>query len=636
MPTRFPVCHAVYPQFDERTVIEGLELERHPVILQLLTYLFDFLYDHYPLILQKMETPVKIRRNGQVHYNIHSFYELNVLNTRRMHRRSDRPDPSLVDLLDRTCTLMGRRHLRHLVFLPTYDVRTLQERYDRISFFIGNDDIAEQYRQTFRCLCDIQQKLRHAHFQRISGYDMALVVENVETLLEKRLVPLEMASQLERMVKTSRERWNVENMKMCRVMGRIDYCIDHLPTTEILTYQIMVEQQESILFQFIHRTNGVCSLKTSSTTYDVAIITTKRRWSTIAGRPEFHDVRIVETRSGGCSVHSTELDNAMQTLADAKKYLSDVRSRVFLENVERHVLEPYGDCLEKLVEYLQFEDVMLSFAKVAKEYNYVRPKIVMSSNDQTSFVRIQQLRHAIVERINDNEPFVPNDVDLSNDKHAMLIYGLNSAGKSTLLKSIGISVILAQIGMFVPAKSFVFHPFQSIFTKIFVMDNIYKGQSTFVYELSELKHMLTMGDRHSLILCDELTSGTETFSATALSATTIMECVERTSRLVFTTHLHTLSSFPEIMENPCISVHHFAVHVHLHTIRYDRVLRMGTGQSLYGIEIAEAMGFAPAFIRRAFEESTVAFQSQGHYGRVLGMWITPRPTNAPHPSSKTE
>jgi DNA mismatch repair protein MutS len=242
---------------------------------------------------------------------------------------------------------------------------------------------------------------------------------------------------------------------------------------------------------------------------------------------------------------------------------------------------------------------MTTFAYCSLKYRYTKP--IIDQKSSKSFIDIKDLRHPIIERINDTEPFTPNDVSLTSSCDVILVYGLNSAGKSTLLKSIGIAVLLAQIGMFVPATRFYFHPFQTFFTKIFVLDNIYKGQSTFLYELAELKHILNLCNDHSLVLCDELTSGTETYSATGLLASTVLHCLHKQSKVVFTTHLHTLSSIPEITENAQISIQHFSVSVQNENIVYDRKLEPGMGHSLYGIEIAEAIGFPSTFIKTAFD-----------------------------------
>lgn len=592
------VCHKVFPQFPECSVIQDINLERHPIIVQLLTYLFDFIYDHCPLVLTKIQPPILTNSRSHVHYNIRSFYELNILNTKSMDRRIDKPETSLLDTLDFTSTPMGSRHLRHIFFVPTYDTTTLQHRYDRVSFYMNNPDILSHYRNTFQHLCDIEKKCRLMHLNKASPHDLHQVIESIQSLLDKRIVPIDLEKDLQPFLQDCQHHWKMDEIKLSKHVHKIDEDIHRFPSNEIIEWSNKLKAHDDTLNSFVNKTNGCCSLKYSTTSYDVQVITTKRKWTTIANRPDHRNIRLIETKSSGCYLSSDILDHACRQYALAKEQLCTEQTLLFLNQVQ-NIVGRHTNTLIKLCRFIEFEDVMLTFAYCSLKYRYTKP--ILDTQSSTSFIHIQNLRHPIIERINHTEPFTSNDISLHTSCDAILVYGLNSAGKSTLLKSIGIAVLLAQIGMFVPATHFHFHPFHTFFTKIFVLDNIYKGQSTFLYELAELKHILNLCDAHSLILCDELTSGTETYSATGLLASTILHCLDKKSKIAFTTHLHTLSSIPEITDNPRISIQHFSVHVQHGNIVYDRKLQPGMGDSLYGIEIADAIGFPSTFIKKAFD-----------------------------------
>lgn len=180
------------------------------------------------------------------------------------------------------------------------------------------------------------------------------------------------------------------------------------------------------------------------------------------------------------------------------------------------------------------------------------------------------------------------------------------AHNSTLMKSLGVAVVMAQCGMFVPCASLMWTPFASLFTKIGSRDNIWKGKSTFMTEMNELKHMMDRSDDHSLILCDELTSGTETFSATGIVASTLEMFLEKKVKFIMTTHLHTLKQFELLMTHPHLRVMHFSMEYQKEKkkLLFDRVLREGNGKSIYGLEIAEYLGFGEEFLRRAFRYRT--------------------------------
>jgi DNA mismatch repair protein MutS len=193
----------------------------------------------------------------------------------------------------------------------------------------------------------------------------------------------------------------------------------------------------------------------------------------------------------------------------------------------------------------------------------------------------------------------------------MLLYGMNSSGKSTLLKSLGMAVWLAQCGFFAPVKSLQWTCLHNLFTKIGSYDNLFCGHSTFVAEMSELNYILRKSNEKTLVLCDELTSGTETRSATGIVASTLTHLVDNSILFLFTTHLHTVSNIPEIKDNPKIRICHFKVSSENRLqpsyliddikIRYDRELNDGSGSDLYGIEIARSLGMSESFISKAFD-----------------------------------
>lgn len=186
--------------------------------------------------------------------------------------------------------------------------------------------------------------------------------------------------------------------------------------------------------------------------------------------------------------------------------------------------------------------------------------------------------------------------------HRFLMPDGTLAHNSTLMKSVGVATIMAQTGMFVPAARMEWRPMHSIFTKIGTRDNIWKGKSTFITEMNELRHILDKADEYSLVLCDELTAGTETFSATGIVAASLNRLMEKKSRFIMTTHLHTLKNFTELMNDPRLSVMHLGMEYDTRHRRliFDRILRPGFGKSIYGLEIAEYLGFDAEFIKKAF------------------------------------
>lgn len=244
----------------------------------------------------------------------------------------------------------------------------------------------------------------------------------------------------------------------------------------------------------------------------------------------------------------------------------------------------------------EWKKIYLSFLHCGRRVRFTTDRMIIepSANDIVPF-SIKEYRsdgEFYGFGINDNERFMMPDGTIAHN--------------STLMKSLGVAVIMAQCGMFVPCGAMKWSPFSSLFTKIGSRDNIWKGKSTFITEMSELKHIMDRSNEKSLILCDELTSGTETFSATGIVASTLEMFLEKQAKFIMTTHLHTLKQFEPLMTHSQLRVMHFSMEYHKEEkkLMFDRVLREGSGKSIYGLEIAEYLGFPDDFLKKAFHYRT--------------------------------
>jgi DNA mismatch repair protein MutS len=277
----------------------------------------------------------------------------------------------------------------------------------------------------------------------------------------------------------------------------------------------------------------------------------------------------------------------------------------FLERLETHCLPT----IEKLTDFIAKVDVLQSKAYVAKTYGYCRPLIDSSAsasdNKQTSYVDARGLRHVLIEHIQTQELYVANDVCLSkpeSNERGMLLYGTNAVGKTSLIRALGIAVIMAQSGMYVPCSAFTYRPYKAIFTRILGNDNLFKNLSMFAVEMSELRVILNAADEYSLVLGDELCSGTETESALSIFVSGLTDLHNKCATFLFATHFHEILKFDEIKALTGIAIRHMAVRYDRETdaLIYDRVLREGAGNRLYGLEVAKSLHLPDEFIERAY------------------------------------
>ena len=249
-------------------------------------------------------------------------------------------------------------------------------------------------------------------------------------------------------------------------------------------------------------------------------------------------------------------------------------------------------------------DVSWTVGRIAEKWHWVRPTFASGAE---SFVEVTGLRHPILERLT-KVPYVAHSLALGSketkgtketkETSGILLYGMNASGKSSLMKALGLCVLLAQSGFPVPAESCRLAPFTAIFTRILGNDNLWAGLSSFAVEMTEFREILQFADEGSLVLGDELCSGTESLSATALVAAGIETLASRSTKFVFASHLHELAA---LLPSDSVKAMHLRVHYDAATdeLIYDRRLEPGPGSALYGLEVCRALDLPAGYLDRA-------------------------------------
>jgi DNA mismatch repair protein MutS len=349
------------------------------------------------------------------------------------------------------------------------------------------------------------------------------------------------------------------------------------------------------------------------------------------------EIKPAEDRGGHTTVHRPKT-NSKDAYLEFPALTQT--SRQFVAARTKFVKE-YNDMLNEQIEYfatvhaaalaatsrfLAEVDAAVSFAQIAAAYGYTRPCIGPLTGPPTgktdeAYVAYEGLRHPIIERrTNQRTPYVPHTVALgcdsssasssasSSDSYAsssdnthtgILLYGMNASGKSSLMKAVGIGIIMAQAGLFVPASSMRFTPFRHVFTRIHGNDNIFRGLSSYTVEMTELRAIFERATEHSLVLGDELCAGTETDSATAIVASSIEHLCKRRTKFVIATHLHELCTYPEFQDMCGLAIRHLVVKEEHGRLTYERTLSEGSGPATYGLLVAQALGLPAAIMARA-------------------------------------
>jgi len=237
--------------------------------------------------------------------------------------------------------------------------------------------------------------------------------------------------------------------------------------------------------------------------------------------------------------------------------------------------------------------VLSTLAEVSEREGYVRPEVT-----DTFDLEIVGGRHPVVERMMAKEKFIPNDVRLPDDARMIILTGPNMSGKSTILRQIGLIVLMAQIGSFVPASSAKIGIVDRLFTRVGASDNLVRGQSTFMVEMSETSAILHTATRRSLVMLDEIGRGTSTYDGVSI-AWSVSEYLhdQIKCKTVFATHYHELTQLTDELVAAC----NYSVEV---KEADDRVLFLhrlvpGGADRSYGIEVGRLAGLPPAVLDRA-------------------------------------
>jgi DNA mismatch repair ATPase MutS len=302
---------------------------------------------------------------------------------------------------------------------------------------------------------------------------------------------------------------------------------------------------------------------------------------------------------------------------------AEVAARV--RELQAELVAAHSDTVWAVVRAVERLDVAATCARNARDMRHVRPELAVggaaagAAGAAAASVDARALRHPIIESLRGpaerREAYVPNDVALGCRccaprgagagacacKRGLLLYGVNAVGKSSVMKAVGLAVVMAQAGMFVAADALRLAPFASLFTRIGLRDDLAAGHSTFAVEMLELRAILRRAGPGSLVIGDELCAGTEAASALAIVGAGVAQLAERGAAFVLATHLHELVALPQVRDAPGVHAMHLSVRHDAATGRLEmgRTLTPGPGLQTYGLEVCRALDMGEAFLAAA-------------------------------------
>ena len=286
-----------------------------------------------------------------------------------------------------------------------------------------------------------------------------------------------------------------------------------------------------------------------------------------------------------------ELKEHESLILEAESHSTELEYQLFTK--VRETVKGAIKRLQTLAKAVAAIDVLQSFAVVSEDYHFIRPTLTKSHD-----LNIVDGRHPVVEKVMGNQSYVPNDVKMTPDETVLLITGPNMSGKSTYMRQLALTVIMAQIGCFVPAKEAKLPIFDQIFTRIGATDDLISGQSTFMVEMQEANNALKHATANSLILFDEIGRGTATYDGMAL-AQAIIEFVHNNihAKTLFSTHYHELTALDQELKG-LRNVHVGATEQNGELVFLHKV-ETGAADKSYGVHVAKLAGMPNELLDRA-------------------------------------
>lgn len=641
----------IYKDTGMLSALEYLDLERKPYATISFIALLDFAYQHNENIIKNLFKPSIFKSNKHLILGNNAATQLNVFENNNLESLSGCKYKSLFDVVNNTSTAMGRRYLKHVLSAPFIDTNELNTRYDCIEEALNNNGDEELYiklEDHLKCIIDLERLNRKVSLNMIHPFEFVNLLEsydevyNIIKLLRKtqilnKLIPEgKIVTNLLKFKKECMKTFNYEEMKkysindiqnsffknginkkiddiQMRMNNNIEFmenlCVVLSQYIEGPTYSYGKETDVKINIKKNDRDGYYLDLtKTRAKVLEKNLTAVKTIKVTEDYNLDPKELVFKELSKGNTKIFFNDLTKKSNSLIVLREKIMTMCKDGYVQKLIEFYKD-YGYTFKKLVQFISVIDFIKSSAKTAKLNNYVKPKIVMNENKglDNGYIKCENLRHPIIERIKEDTEYIPHDIELgnynNNELDGMLIYGLNSAGKSSLMKAIGLSIIMAQIGMYVPAKKFQYSPYDSLFARISSNDNIFKGLSSFALEMTELRAILKRTGPKTLVIGDEVCRGTEHTSGNSIVAATIINLAKTGSSFMFATHLHDIAKMERIKNLKNVKPFHLTVDYdeEKDMLIFDRKLKPGHGTEVYGITVAKYIIHDKDFIGLAQE-----------------------------------
>ena len=526
---------------------------------------------------------------------------------------------SLLAVLDKTRTPMGGRLLQNYLLQPLQDIEAITERQECVNFFHNNPSIRQQFRDYLDAIYDLERLNSRMVLGQGNGRDAVALRQSLSVLPDIHAL-------LKQCTVNGLKRISDEFDDLTELADLLERSIGAEPPVTLRDGNLIREGYNEELDELIHLLRDGKAL--------ILGLENQEREKTGISKLKIGYNKVFGYYIEVSNAHLEKVPEhylRKQTLVNAERYitpqLKEFESRVLTAQERRLELEyqlfieirtTLAENSSRVLQTAQFLariDVFTNLAEIARQNHYTRPELTSDGA-----IQISDGRHPVIERSMASGKFVPNDISLDQSRNQVLVItGPNMAGKSTILRQTALIVLMAQMGSFVPAEKAVISVVDRIFTRVGAMDDLRRGQSTFMVEMNETANILNNATPRSLVILDEIGRGTSTYDGLSIAWAVAEALVEKDGngvKTLFATHYHELTELAKTHDR--VQNYSVAVKEWNETIIFlYKLIKGGTSRS-YGIQVAALAGVPDQVVTRAQEILKRIDQSDFDHRAVTG------------------
>ena len=599
----------IYKNKGTETPIENIDMHMMTYARMSLIILLDFVHKQNESFITCINKPEIFQSNKHLILGGDAIQQLNITQNESLDT-SNTKIRCLIDVIDHTQTALGKRFIKHAICNPLNDDDEITLRYNCIEELM-NSNLTTYLQQ----IVDVEKLFRKITLALLHPYQLASLYNSCEHIL----IMFEHIKTLKYVLKLCPVDDVLVNIKKFIVKIKNTFVIDELKyginDIETSFFKLglykkiddlvvkVVDDGESmslickVLSDMLDGKGNKMVQKKNRKSGSYLQLTKKRADQLKDKLKDMTEIKITDA----LSIDVNKLEFVELTKGNTKIFfrgnnINSSNTNALNEELIHHVKNEYIKLLSQYNDEFinDFKEICKSIAKIdfvnsgaicAKMHGYCRPNIVES---ELNYVDAKRLRHPIGERLRNDVEYVPHDICIGKE-YNMLLYGINSSGKSNLMKAIGLAVIMAQSGLFVAAEKFQFTLYSSLFARITGNDNIFKNLSSFSLEMTELNAILNRTGPKTMVIGDEICRGTEAISANSIVAATIIKLAKTGSTFIFATHLHEIAGMSRIKDLKNVKSFHLTIDYDKDKdiLIFDRLLKEGPGSSIYGLTIAK-------------------------------------------------